>query len=264
MENKQAVQGAKRKTEVSLAITAWDLYASGSYEEIRARFNGKESLETQDIRGLAGLELGEKLGAHASKGPFASLLEGMNAYHEKNDKLAAQSLGSWLLKKDFFNSLILRRFIAAARKTENYSLLYAVARKHIDNKAYRETLAGPLLYAAYQLKKYAEVTRYFETYREFYRDRDDLQLVSFSLMRLGRYADAERFMLSLYKKIRGADYQLNYEKVRESYQPLIKRIPEIEKQGKKLNREERMELGMAYLFNSEYRKALKIFEALRQ
>ena len=256
---------ANTAEKVQNAALAWELYSAGNYQSVLTDFQGQRGESTgelQDIIFLSALELGQTQGRETSgKSAFAVLAEGMQAHLSGNYKVAASNLGGWLLKKDYFSSLILRRFLRAAEESENYKLLLQVCARFIEKPAYKQILAEPLLNANFYLDNHEEVVALFEKYREFYTDKEIIQKVAFAMMHTGRYKDAERFLLFLFKKLHGKDYEQNFESAKERYNPIIARIPELEKR-RKLSRSETMDLGMAYLFSSNYSKALRCFEKL--
>jgi len=238
-----------------------ELYLAGDFEKVYNQTFDSVEPEFHALHLLAGFELGFQSEGEAT-GSYAPLVEGMRAFYHKNYRLASTSIASWLIKSDTVSSMILRRFIHSAEHSANFGLLYSVGKRFISNKEYRTILAEPLLKSAYQLQKHQEVVELFEKYREFYTDQDVIFQVAFCLMQLERFDEAERFLLFLYKKVNGTDYELNYDEVKARYSGVIKDIPRLEKIKEQLSDEEKMELGMAYIFSSRYGDALEIFTAL--
>ncbi len=254
----------KSTAVVDRTIQAWELYSAGNYEDILKRFDPNASAEMRELILLALLETDESRAAVAGKdtgGAFAPLLQAMRAHKAENHKSAAALLGAWLLKKNYFSTLVLRRFLLAAEKSENYSVLQAVARKYIELDNYKDLLVEPLLSSSFFLNQHAQVVQIFETYREHFKDDSVLQKVAFSMMHVGRYKEAERFYL--YKKLAGTDYDVRYKEAVARHEALIERIPELEKMTDR-SYQDNMDLGMAYMFGGKYKEALTLFRKLRK
>lgn len=249
--------------KISSYENMWELYLSGNYSEV-AEMSGKaiSGPEGNDISLLASLELGRVEPVLGASGRYRALVEGMVAFQEKNWKLASSSLASWLLKNEEISSMLLRRFLTAANNSDNYGLILSVSKKFIERSEFRTMLTGPLLEAAYQLKRFDEVIQFFEQYRDSIQDVSTLQLVGFAYLHLERYKEAEKFLLFLYRKLNGREYELNYDEVRSRYLPYINRLSEVKQLNGTLSSEEKMNFGMAYLLSSQYSEALSLFTEL--
>jgi len=250
----------KTASTVNTTILAWDMYCSGKYNEILGEFP-EDSPELNTLKTLARLELGSNGVSISEDSIFASLAAGTSAYYQKDYKMAAELLGAWLLEKNYFARIILQRFLDAGLHSENYTLLYAVSKKFFQWKNYSTTVIEPLFLGAFHTKKYHEAIRIFEQFRSRFRSVSMLQKVAFALLHSGRSKDAETLLLSLYEKITGQKYNLNYEEVKAEYSYTIKKIPDLEK---RVNRStnETWQLGMAYLFNEQFENARLIFESI--
>ena len=249
--------------KISSFESMWELYLSGNFSEI-AEKNGTTISEPEinDISLLAALELGRVEPVMGTSGRYRALVEGMVAFQEKNWKLASSSLASWLLKNEEISSLLLRRFLTAANNSENFGLILSVSKKFIERSEFRSILADPLLDATYQLKRFDDVIQFFEQYRDSIQEMTTLQSVGFSYLHLERYKEAEKFLLFLYRKMNGRDYELNYDEVCSRYLPYMNRLSEVDKLKSSLSSEEKMNFGMAYLLSSKYSEALRLFTEL--
>jgi hypothetical protein len=119
-----------------------------------------------------------------------------------------------------------------------------------------------IFYAYYYSRDYEQALKYFEIYRELF-DENDLQTVGIVLIKLRRYKDAERILLSVYKKITGKEYQNNYDKYEQYYKGKYKELKEKFQSNQIQDDKELTEFAMACLFNGEYRTALQLFTQLK-
>lgn len=243
--------------KIDSAIHAWDLYAEGKYDEVLSQYHS-ENESLNDLILLAQIELGRPTRSPTNT-LFASLAESMLLSHKKDFLGASVGLGRWLLEKSYYSPRVIERFVEATSRTQNYSLQLAVLRRFLDIKAYHSIILRPLFLASYELGKYKEAIAIFEKFRSVLADAPTTQKYALSLLHIERYEDAEQILLGEYRRITGQPYELNYEKARERYKPLISKIPELEKRRNESPRTA-MELGMAYLFSHRYDEALKVFE----
>ncbi len=258
------------KKSLSTAVEIWDLYCSGDYNKIEEKsreYLKENSQETADLISLAMLEIkpGSVAGTHGKDtgGLFAPLLSGMLSYLRSDFIHAAETLGDWLLVRDYYNHLILSRFSDAAVKSARYPLLLKVFDKFSDNKSYYEILTGPALIGYSETGKFKEALQLWNKSGSAVKDPNHVQKAAFALMDKAQYKDAEKILLDLYQRITGHPYQLDYMAVKARYKDSLKKLASGSK-VKEDDYESMMELGMAYLFNEEYAKARSIFEKLQQ
>ena len=246
---------------VDRVVEAWELYSAGSYQKVTALNAGGD---VADLVALARLEMEPEFSAAepAPAGLFGVLLEGMAAYHAGDHRRASEKLGAWLERKAYFTPLVLERFLEASESAEDYRGLYNVGRRFLDRKRYHGILIGPLVRAAFHLELFSDCAALFDNYRQSFRDPLLLHRTALALLQVHRHKEAEQILLAVYRKITGKTYDLEYEKVAREYQPLIRQIPDLEQRAGR-DQEEEWQLGMAYLFNKQFDRALKIFQNLQ-
>jgi hypothetical protein len=262
-------------------LTAWDLYADGDWPalialESAAAQNAPASKtrdfdaddarhDIADLIAAARYEAADGAydpgkAAH-QKSLFGMLREGMAACYRHEYTEAADLLGCWLLERDYYAPVTLRRFIDAALAGARYRLLGEVCKKFLARPALQKAALEGFFLAAFHQDRHKEAVLLFEKFREQFDDAVLMQKAALSLMRLERYQDAEALLAPLHARVSGADYQMRYDEVRASYSAAIQNRATL---AKKANRsyEESMELGMAYLFSGEYDRALHVFQGL--
>jgi tetratricopeptide (TPR) repeat protein len=136
-----------------------------------------------------------------------------------------------------------------------------VGSRFLEKKGFSDAAVSPAFLGAFHLDRHDEALKLFENYREHFNDAGLLQKVAFSLMHAGRYKDAERMLIALYEKMTGAKYALQFDSIKNRYVKTIQEIPSLENR-KDLNSDEKMQLGMAYLFSERYNEALSIFQSI--
>lgn len=246
---------------VDRVVEAWELYCSGAYSQILELESSAGDLA--DLRYLAGLEIeSEQPPAPAGKGTFSELRNGMSAYHAGDFETAARFLGAWLKRKAYFNPLCLERFLEAAEASQNYAALYKIGTAFMDRKQYHALLVGPLFRAAFALEQYAVCGALFDKHRKHFADQHLLQRTALALLFLNRHEEAEKILMTIYRKLTGRAYALDYDATAAEYAPIIQQIPSLEK--RKRNPREDWELGMAYLFNQQFDRAMAVFRSIQK
>ncbi len=250
--------------KTDLAVEAWELYDEGNFQRILEDYAHTTDPNVHDLLILAELKsAGKSTRIHSSSGIFSPLVAGMRARASGMHSAAAEHFADWLARKDYCCESLVADFIDSAKKAAGYEMMYKILSRFLSANRYLATIAQPLFMSAFQTGHYRESLNIFETCREHINGNMSLQTAALCMIHLGRYRDAERFLVSLHKKISGTEYEMNYEKVRARYAPLIRKLPAMEKQ-KNPSREELMELGMTYLFNARYQDAVRIFESLSE
>ncbi|MCR9143155.1 MAG: hypothetical protein NXI24_12950 [bacterium] len=251
-------------------LAAWDLYTDGDWPALIALENQASNKEgpgddIADLIAAARYEAADGAydpGASAERnGLFGMLRDGMAACYHHEYAEAADLLGRWLLDRDYYAPVTLRRFIDAAQAGARYRLLGEVCKKFIGKPALQKTALEGFFLSNFHQDRHKEAVLIFEKFREQFDEVVLLQKAALSLMRLERYQEAEALLAPLHARLSGAEYQLRYEEVRESYSATIKNRATLAKKNNR-SHDESMELGMAYLFSSEYDKALQIFQGL--
>jgi len=245
-------------------LVAWEMYSSGEYEALLDHFSESKNSEIRDLHLLASLEQKQPVPvAGKNESLFSPLVKGVNAHLNGDHKLAASLLGSWFLNKDYYSAEMIRKFVISAQHSANYTLLHAVCKKLSSIPAYGEMIVEPTFLALYHERKYQECIQFFELHRERLVSEEIVQKAAFVLIQTNRFEDAERLLVSLYERLTGKHYTLDYERIKKSYEPFIRSIPELQRK-KGRNFEDSLKLGLAYLFNENYSDALAIFETIEQ
>ncbi|MCX7810860.1 MAG: hypothetical protein N2247_08095 [Leptospiraceae bacterium] len=244
----------------------WDLYALRKFDNIIENFKNVEIEKLNDnlkeIYYLSSLELKNKIKVPETNGIFKELLSAMNDYHAKNYLYCTKKLSNWILNKGFYASWILERFFEASKLSNQHNYTIKVCEHFINKGKVTTKIVQEIFYAYYYSRDYEQALKYFEIYRELF-DENDLQTVGIVLIKLRRYKDAERILLSVYKKITGKEYQNNYDKYEQYYKGKYKELKEKFQSNQIQDDKELTEFAMACLFNGEYRTALQLFTQLK-
>lgn len=242
----------------------WELYSEKKFQDIVSVTAGHTDSSLNEIHHLALLELGKSHSFKPSNsGLFIDLYRAMQFYHQNKFENASEQLANWILNRGFYGQWLLDRFVDSCRRSSQYQLLFRVASKLMQTRK-SQPVAEAIFYSLYQMQKYDEAIRFFDTYREFFKDQSQfMQYAGQCLMKLKRYDEAERCFLALYKNLSGMDYQNRYEEYRSRYQKAMPELKNLEKK-KGLTNSEWMEIGMGYLFSGDYNRALDIFEKMKQ
>lgn len=245
-------------------LAAWDLYADAAWSDL-AGLDDSGSADIADLIALARYEATDGVfdpgPAKNPTGLFGSLRAGMRACYEHDYARAADLLGRWLLEKEYYSAGVLQRFRDAALIAEAYALLGQVSKKFLGKPAFQKAAVEGFFLAQFHQDRHKEALLIFEKFREQFDDAILLQKAALSMMRVDRYQDAEALLAPLYTRLTGAQYQMRYDEIRADYSDAINNRAAL---AKKSNRtfEESMQLGMAYLFSSEYDRAMQVFQAL--
>ncbi len=246
----------------------WDLYTQKKFKDV---LNFYPQLEEEihklnenlkELYFLCLIEINSNIKIPQTNGIFKELLSGMLDYHNNNYNHSSSKLAKWLLNKDFYADWMLDRFYEVAKKAKHYQLIINVCKNFIQKKVMNTRIIKELFYAYYHLREFEEAFQCFEKYREVF-DENDLQLVGITLLKLRKYKDAERILLSVYKKITGKEYQIQYEKYETYYKNQYKLLKEKFIKNQIQDDKELTEYAMSCLFNNDYRTALQIFLQLK-
>lgn len=272
---------AQTSTDHSTAaiIAAWDAFSDGDYSAPALNVTGTLSItsdapaELRDLAAVAAFELGRQsedatirfrdlyAPGQLDTGLFASLAAGYAALNEHEYDRAAELLGQWLLNRDYHAPVVFERFLEAARSGERFRLMGDVSKKFISRPAYQSLAVQGFFLSNFHQERFKEAVLVFEKFRELVNDSIIQQKAALAMMRLGRYQDAETLLAPLYTRVTGAEYRMRYDELRAEYEATADQRDAL---AKKKNRsyDESMELGMAYLFSSDYDRALQVFQGL--
>ncbi|GIX40363.1 MAG: hypothetical protein KatS3mg129_0096 [Leptospiraceae bacterium] len=244
----------------------WELYKNQQYQKVIENFNESEIQNLNDnlkeIYYLTLLELDSNVKIPETNGIFKELLSAMYDYYSMNYLYCTRKLSNWIIKKGLYSQWILDRFFESARRSNQYNYTIKVCEYFIQKNRVNTKIIKEIFYAYYQLREYTEALKYFELYRELF-DENDLQTVGIVLIKLRKYKEAERILLSVYKKITGKEYQNHYEKYESYYKNKYKELKEKYINNQIHDDKELSEFAMSCLFHKEYRIALQLFTRLK-
>lgn len=255
----------KTLTSLESVLRAWELYAAGEFERIAANPDYHDS-PSEDLRDLCQLALLETSGyMDESEGAlFAQLMRGMRDFRQGQMRAAAETLGSWLLDKEYHTSHVLDRFLTAAFAAELYRLAYDVLCKFVRIPAFRERVAGDLIRAAHHAGLHREAVQLYRDFANHLPDMNAHQKAALSMIHTGHAREGEKLLLRLFERVTGKRYAPPSE---AEFDELRKRYSGIEKQVQAKPRptaDDLMDVGLSHLFHGRYDAALHIFESLRR
>lgn len=249
---------------IDTTVNAWEHYCSGDFDRLEDLHNESPSDAVSDLAAIAKITRNRRADvAPTGKSLFSALAEGMIAYYKKDFAKASEKLGTWLSEKNYYSVSILETFGNSAVKAKQYTNLYRISKKFLGIKGYTRTSAEYLFYALFYTGKHAEALVIFEKYNELLNSENIIQKAAFSMIQTNRFSDAKRILVSLYERITGAKYEMDYESVRKKYEKSVEAIPQL-KAVKNPSFEQSMELGMAYLFSEKYGEAMNVFRTLEK
>ena len=247
---------------IDSTINAWEYYCEENYDKLELLAETENSPEIQDLCAMAEIEKFPERDVFSSgTGLFSPLVDGISAYYKMDFISAASALGNWLQNKEYYSPGIINKFCDSALRSKNYSLLGKVSKKFLEMRNYRNIVAEPIFRSLFQTGKYKESLIFFERYNDSINSEELIQKAAFAMIQLDRFKEAEQLLISLFEKVTGTTYHLDYESVKEKYAKKISLIQKLESK-KELTREESMDLGMIYLFNGKYKEAMKVFDEL--
>ena len=253
----------KRKTESDLIEELWEAYSDQNFDSMMDIQSREESLDIDcmELMNLARLELGKPLQNLSKAGLFNDLLSAMKHYHDRAYEKAAMDFSRWLLHKGYYSELALDRFTFACSHSKRFDLIYTVCSKLMKTGHRQPAILGGFLLGAHESGRHDQVVQGFESIGSQIKKTSVLHRVALSYIHLNRNGDAEKMLLSLYESISGKPYRQNLGEYRKNYNAKLPGLQKKEKSGK-LATEEKMDLGMAHLFNGDYTKAIQIFQSL--
>lgn len=258
-----------RKAAPALASrveSAWELYTGGQYAALADQKPATESGELRDLVLLAQLEGGEvPLELETADSLFSPLLTSMHAFHRGEAAVAARGLASWLLERDFLCDVIIDRFLESVAAVEEWPLIDAVARKWLGHRPVRSSLSQALLQSLVTRGRYRDAVKLFEAVVELHSRPEAMQRAALAYLQLGQWQQAEALLLPLYQLLSGAAYVDSSERFADIQRLYADAIDNADHNlaRENRNRAESLNLGIALLFASRYKDALRVLEALQ-
>lgn len=255
----------KTLTSLESVLRAWELYASGQFEKISENPEYNDS-PSEDLRDLCQLALLETTGRMADPqgSLFAELMRGMRDYKSGHMRAAAETLGTWLLQKDYHTSHVVDRFVQAAFQSEMHRLSYDVLCKFVRIPAFKERIAGELIRSAHHAGLHREAVQHYRDYATAVPDMNVHQKAALSMIHTGLEREGEKILLRLFERITGKRYappsDAEFDALRKRYSGIEKNVAE----KKHPTQDDLMDVGLSHLFHGRYDAALHIFESLKR
>jgi tetratricopeptide (TPR) repeat protein len=157
-------------------------------------------------------------------------------------------------KTTLFSSSLLKFGVGLA--LENFAYETCLQLIRLDKNPNKESFyAEEILVCLYNLNKHSEVIQHFKTNFKFIQETQQIYFIlGMSLLAKGKYKEAEA-MLRKQKKLLNLP---SYDEKKQEFIDKIEKIPQLEKKTD-LTAQELQDLGFAYLFTSQYKKAEEAF-----
>lgn len=188
---------------------------------------------------------------------FTPLVGAYQAYYSGNKQLGLQKVREYLEKNNPPICLTITNFaVKVTFEAEAFDDCLKVMDLSVKRQGNPNEFIKERIECYFHLKKHNELIQYFKTVYKLLDSQYDIYLkAGLSLNALGKYKEAEL----LFGKIPGKQELPSYEDIRNEFKPVINRIAEFEKK-EILSNAELKDLGFAYLFNAEYKKAEEVFK----
>lgn len=248
---------------------AWELFEVGSYDEV-IRLAGKnprnESLHYMKIlsmyeNGIRPIQeeisifLDISPGKTVQSGLLGKIVESYSKYYKFQYAESAKLAHSYFKSSNPLISFSLinfgiKVFRHAGSFKECLEIIQLYKNKYKDNSFIREEVE-----ALFYLKRYAELLNKFKEKALELMDKEMHMMLGLSLFYLGKTSEATSILEKIPEKLELP----SFEEKKKSYAKIISNIPDLEKVKEKMNHNQLAELGFAYLFNEDFKKAEEIF-----
>ncbi len=258
------IQSAKYSTN-NLERETWESFEVGSFEEVVESVNDNPSSALLNhLAIVAKYELGFRSSAdfatlsNTGLSVFTPLANAYIAYYSGNKSLALQKIKEYLEKNNPPLCLIIINFaVRVSYESEAYEDCLNIMDLSLKRQGSNPNeFIKERIECYFQLKKHLELIQYFKSVYKLLDTNYDIYLkAGLSLNALGKYKEAE----FLFGKIPGRRELPSYDEKKQEFKSAINRISEFEKK-EVLTDSELKDLGFAYLFNSEFKKAEEVFK----
>ncbi|MBK6607143.1 MAG: hypothetical protein KBF99_13910 [Leptospiraceae bacterium] len=258
------IQSAKYSTN-NLERETWESFEVGSFEDVvDAVKENPSSALLNHLAILAKYELGFRSSqdfvglSNSGLSVFTPLVNAYIAYYSGNKSLALQKVKEYLEKNNPPLCLIIINFsVKVSFELEAYEDCLSFMDLSLKRQGSNPNeFIKERIECYFQLKKHLELIQYFKSVYKLLDANYDIYLkAGLSLNALGKYQEAQ----FLFGKIPGKKELPSYDEKKQEFKPIINRIAEFEKKDV-LSDSELKDLGFAYLFNSEFKKAEEVFK----
>ena len=236
----------------------WELFEVGSYDEvIRLSELYPSSAFLQHLAAISRIENGEALKMDSPRGMslLSPMLEAYISYSENRIYEACNQLEIYFRNKNVLLSypfvlLSYKVFRKSEKKEQALVLIHTYKKKYLDLSFLKEEAI-----LLYELKRYQELVQLYLAYPNQLNDPDLHRLIGLAMLLLGRTGDA----MKLLERIPGRLNLPSFEEKRREYNAIYKKIGHYETRRESLSLREMEDMGFAYLFHSEYKKAESVF-----
>lgn len=244
-------------------LDAWESFEVGSYEEveeIRSKF--PNSIFLEQLHFLSLWAQGDLSKNQVKDFRINSPSPLMYISQAVAQGLIYQVKESWALyqkhikqKNPLYCASLIKFGVQIALDNFAYEACLQIIR--LDKSPNKDSFyAEEILICFYNLKKFTEVIQHFKKNFKFIPETQQLYfMVGMSLLGLGMYREAE-LMLGKQKALLNLP---SYEEKKQEFLDKIDSIPVLEKKNN-LSVQEMQDLGFAYLFTAQYKKAEEIFK----
>ncbi|TGK37481.1 tetratricopeptide repeat protein [Leptospira gomenensis] len=249
--------------QTSVEETAWELFETGSYEGvIGIAKKNPNHVFLNHLSGIAEFESGSERGIN---------------YFLKGSSVLTPLVEAYLLKeagKFRESAKKFREYFRASSVPVAYSILRTailVSEDAVDFKTVLDLLAiykarfandyfcKTEFFSNYHLRNYKEAIQVFgENAKRLSEERDVMGALGLALVHLGKFDEAK----SILEKIPGYEELPTFEEKKKEFSEKIASIPKMEAKRKNLSVSELIDLGFAYLFSENFKKAEEVFGEL--
>ncbi len=254
---KYAVNNLERET--------WESFEVGSFEDVVDAVNqNPSSALLNHLAIIAKYELGFRSGedfaglSNTGLSVFTPLANAYIAYYSGNKSVSLQKIKEYLGNNNPPLCLIIINFaVKVSYESEAYEDCLAIMDLSLKRQGSNPNeFVKERIECYFQLKKHLELIQYFKSVYKLLDSNYDIYLkAGLSLNALGKYQEAQ----FLFGKIPGKRELPSYDEKKQEFKSVINRISEFEKK-EILSESELKDLGFAYLFNSEFKKAEEVFK----
>lgn len=239
---------------------AWELFEVGSYEDLihlSSQTPGNALLADMAILSLYQISpmLRTIPGARDGSSVFSPLLLGYEYFYKNQNVRACEKISEYFKSKNppvcfVIADFAVKRTFETGKFSDSLFIIQYYAKQEKSNPFVTEEIE-----CLFELKKYQEVIDIFRKNLKVLSENYEIhRKCGIALTLLGKYKESE----ALLNNIPGRLELPKFEEKQKEFRDSIREIPEFEKR-KNLSKTELNDLGFAYLFNSEFKKAERTF-----
>ena len=239
--------------------TAWELFEVGSFSDVvRLAKNHIENEFLNHLGLIASFENGAK-NAHEfvnfGISSISAVADAYRSYYNYQYKESAKQIHNYFSAPGAILNFIFVNFAVKATAhaglfKECQQIISLYRKKFKDDSFVREEIE-----CLFNLKSYNELLELFKKHSSILNDKDMHMMLGLSLFYLGKSKEATVILEKIPEKLELP----SFESKKKNYLPVIKRIPELEKSKNSMSYQQLTELGFAYLFNEDFKKAEETF-----